>query len=429
MAEIPLYPLYSSTYHLYRLSPLYNGASDLLQERTLRTHARRLKELLKGDSVRGVQVNVAGADNALNAAGPLEDCRWDLLGDEDAWIVKHGQAAAEPENSQLSAAVDPAEARGIHIELQYAETSYSALLFRGPGTTSTLPKFTSLPLLLVRMPAAIREIFFKYLSTAFDTRVAPLKLSSSFLTGALESYFRHLTDDSSTQTIKEVIQQLQLQLTFPTTTTLLKHIDITIGREDVPGFVSQGKAVQKASNRSPFTAALTEYLKKHMAIDLSNPKIQISRIACGAFLLGSDGRIKLIPPAPLPSDVSSSEASTPADSSAAEQATHELYSALVREASGTARFLPAEILDDLNASTPDSTSSQRRARRKRGSGALEPASKRQKGKEKVGTRERNTSEAANEAQTPGSLGIPAEPPPPYELHDPSLSAVSTAVTT
>lgn len=373
--------------------------------------------------MRGVQVNVPGADNTLNTAGPLEDCRWDLLGDEDGWIVKHGQAA-DADASQLSTVVDPAEARGIHIELQYAETSYGALLLRDPGTTSSLPKFTSLPLLLVRMPAPIREIFFNYLSTAFDTRVAHLRLSSSFLTGALESYFRHLTDDSSTQTIKEVIQQLQIQLTFPSTTTLLKHIDITISREDVPGFVSQGKALRKASNSSPFTSALTEYLKKHLAIDLSNPKVQISRIICGAFLLGSDGRIKLIPPAPLPSDISSSEASTPAESSAAEQATFELYSALVREASGTARFLPEEILDELNASTPTSNSSQRRARRKRGSGALETSSKRQKGKEKA-PRERKASEPANDAQTPGSLGIPAEPPPPYELHDPSLSAVTT----
>lgn len=90
MNDIPPYPLYNRTYNLFRLSPLHHGDAPLLADRTLRTHAKRLKEQLKGDNVRGVQVDFASAEDTARL-GPLEECTWELLGDEDAWIDRHIQ--------------------------------------------------------------------------------------------------------------------------------------------------------------------------------------------------------------------------------------------------------------------------------------------------------------------------------------------------
>ncbi|KAF2193091.1 hypothetical protein K469DRAFT_730050 [Zopfia rhizophila CBS 207.26] len=427
MADIPLYPLYNTTYHLYRLSPLYHGGTPLLHEPTLRTHARRLRDLLKGDNVRGVQVD---AESALQTAGPLEECNWDMVGDENAWIEFHRQAI-EPEASQLTSVLTPEGARGIQVDLQYEKNSYNALLLRDPGTTSSPDKFTSLPLLLVKMPQPIREILLNYLSSTFDTRVAPLKLPATFLISTLESYFRHLTADTSTQAIQDVIHQLQLQLAFPSSTKLLKSIDITIAGNDVAGFVTRGKRMSKSS-RTPFSSAISGYLQKHLALDLSNAKAHISRITCGAFTIASDGRIKISPPQPLPSDVSSTEDSINLDSSPAELATHELYTSLVRVATGAGKFLPDDIVDELNA-TPTPTAGGRRGRRKRAvsnTAAAIPTSKRQKGKEREKGRtaikeNRSADTEMADAQTPGSHGIseiPGEPPPPYELHDPSFAS-------
>ncbi|ORY10059.1 kinetochore complex Sim4 subunit Fta1-domain-containing protein [Clohesyomyces aquaticus] len=382
MAEIPLYPLYNTSYQLYRVSPLHHGDSPLLNDRTLRTHARRLRDLLKGDNVRGVDVDFAGTEGALPKLGPLEECNWDLVGDEDAWIDRHRQSV-DPDASQLSSVLSPDRARGIGVELGYEKTAYNALLLRDPGTTPSPEGFTSLPLLMVKMPAAIREVFLNYLKTAFDAHVAPLRLPSTFLASTLETYFRHLGESTSTQKIQHVIQQLKVQLTFPQSTSLLKHIEVTIASHDVPGFISRGKLLA-TTNQKPFTAALSRYIQKHLAFDLSNPKVYISRIQCGAFVLQTD-RLKLMLPEGL-SDVSFDEDSSAVESSAAQLAVQEIYSSLIREATGTGKFLPESIVEELRSSTPSSVGSGRRGRRKRAvstTASSSAATKRPRGRPKT----------------------------------------------
>lgn len=362
MAEIPPYPLYNRTYQLYRVSPLHHADSDtpLLHDRTLRTHAKRLREQLKGDNVRGVEVDFAGTEDALPNLGPLEECNWDMIGDEDAWIDRHRQLV-DPEASQVSQAMTAEEARGIEVSLEYEKQSYNALLLRDPGVTSSPDGFTLLPLLLVKMPAPVREVFLNYVRTSFDAHVAPLKLPSAFITSSLETYFRHLSSSSSSQSIQDIVRQLQVQLSFPNATALLKHLDITIASRHVPGFVSRGKLLKHAKEK-PFTAALSRYLKKHLALDLSHPKVQVSRISCGSLSLGTD-RLKLV--APETSNDSSFEESSAPEASAGQLAVHDFYTSLVREATGTGKFLPEEPATDMRSSTPSSIASHRVGRRKR----------------------------------------------------------------
>ncbi|KAF2870575.1 kinetochore complex Sim4 subunit Fta1-domain-containing protein [Massariosphaeria phaeospora] len=360
MADIPSYPLFNRTYHLYRLSPLYHGDTPLLDAKSLRTHAKRLREQLKGDNVRGVEVDFAGTEGALPNLGPLDECSWELMGDEDAWIDRH-RHLLEPDASQLSSAVAPDQARGIEVTLEYEKQSYNALILRDPETTSSLDHFTSLPLLLVKMPAPIREIFLNYLKTTFDAHVVSMKLPSAFLTSSLDTYLQHLSSDGSTQSITDVIRQLQLQLTFPTSTTLLKHIDLTIAGDDVPGFLNRGKLLPTSLHK-PFTSAISSYINKHLAIDLSNPKVQISKISCSAFTVSTD-RLRIVAP-DIQSDTSSSGAGDPPASSA-QLAVQDFFVSLVREATGSGKFLPEDITAEKRSSTPSSTAIRRVGSRKR----------------------------------------------------------------
>lgn len=357
MSDIPPYPLYNRTYSLFRLSPLHHGDAPLLADRALRTHAKRLKEQLKGDNVRGVQVDFASAEDTARL-GPLEECTWDLLGDEDAWIDRHIHLQdPDPDSSQLP---QPAEVRGIEVSLEYEKQSYNALLLRDAANTTALPGFSSLPLLLVKMPGPIRDVFLQYLRTAFDAHVAPLRLPSAFITGSMETFFNHLSASTSTQTIQDVVRQLSVQLAFPSTTTLLKHIDITIAAADVPGFVARGKH----SPQSPFTTALATYIAKHLALDIHHPKTQIARISCNSFHLGVE-RLKLAAPDTLADTSFSERSGASQDASASQLAVEEFLTSLIREAAGSGKFLPDDLTTSLRDGTPSSTSSSKVVRRKR----------------------------------------------------------------
>ena len=383
MDGVAPYPLYNSTFQAFRLSPLYTGESLLLHRDTLRSHAGRLRELLKGDNVRGIQLDSVAPDSALDAAGPLENCHWGLLGDEEAWVARQLDASYRP---------DEQTARGIRIVLQYPRNMYTALLLRDNTTAaaSSLNKFTALPLLLVKMPAPIRNIVAQYLMTAFDTRVAPLKLAPAFFMAVLDAYFARLAADGSKQSIAAVVQQLQLQIAFPAATTLLKHMDITIARDDVSRFYARGQCLREASRptsssssaasgaaaaaaarrqqqqqqqqqqhahhqqQTAFAAALAVYLRAHLALDWAHPAVQLARVSCAAFTLTADGRVKLAPPPLLPEpDPARSPVYEDAEErSPAELAMVDLCAALVREAAGAARFVPANISDDAYASAP-----------------------------------------------------------------------------
>ena len=353
MAAAPPYPLYDRMYTLYRVSPLHHGETPLLDARSLRTHAKRLEEQLKGDNVRGVEVDFAGTEGALSDKGPLEACQWEMIGDEEAWIGLYHQPD-EP--------ITPDKARGIEVNLEYEKQSYNALLLRDSETTTSPDGFTSLPLLLIKMPAPIREVFLNYLRTTFDAHIAPLRLSPAFLASSLETYFRHLSTSTSTQTILDVVQKLQLQLTFPHNSTLLKSMDISIAGPDVAGFVNRGKLLP-SSQQKPFTSAISTYLKNHLALDLSHPKVQISRIGCHSFQLSTD-RIRLGPP-DIAGDISLSQDDGVPEESASQLAMEDFYASLVREATGTGKFLPEGVTDVTRTSTPSSVRSAKVVRRKR----------------------------------------------------------------
>ncbi|KAL1649949.1 hypothetical protein SLS58_001325 [Diplodia intermedia] len=313
---IPKYPLYDSTYTAYRLSPLYHGANTLLDETTLRMHARRLRDTLRGDILRGVDV---GAGSFDGTSAILESCTWDLIGDEESWETLHRQDIDAQEDEQPgdltdAPSLDPSEARGVHVELRYQKASYTALLLRDPEAddVQTPEGFTALPLLFVRMPVALRDTFTSYIASTFDARIAPMKLRSRFLSATLETILSHpevatTGSLSSASPLPSILSRLQLQISFPTAcpTATLRALDITLSRNDVPDFLTRGiallpnTAADDTNITGPFTAALSHYLQTHLALSLAHPGVHISKIALPPLLAlsaGDGARIKLFSP-------------------------------------------------------------------------------------------------------------------------------------
>ena len=276
--------------------------------------------------LRGVRIglDVDGNDGGLGRAGALLDCRWSLIGDEEDWDERQRRRIEdEDEYSRMQDTVINGETRGILVEIEYEKSTYTALLLRDEENPAEEDGFTSLPLLLTRMPVPLREAVMDYLRNTFDTNTSPLKLSSEFLSSALEGFLRDLTGTLgktyAANAIVEVVKDVQVTLSFPgPATPLLSRLDITITREDIPGMLSRGKTILQKSPQDyqpsekwkkgdkthpgdsprdqPFTVALSHYLSGHLAMPISHQEVRISKIACAAFVLGAEGKLKIFPP-------------------------------------------------------------------------------------------------------------------------------------
>jgi hypothetical protein len=227
------------------------------------------------------------------------------------------------------------------------------------------------------MPATLRELFLDFLATTFDTRVSPMKLRSSFLTSSLEGLLQRTVpqeDDDPALDLESLSKGIGLQLSFPSATPHLKNLDLVIAKDDIRDFQSRGEQLwqqYRARNplgktwstrpnsniTGPFTAALSMYLSNHIAMELDNPAIVLSKVALGTFALAGEGKIKVL---------TSSAAAV------------EFWDTLIQEAHGSG-------LEGMGKT---------------------PAVVQNGGTRADSRKQRLTS-------------VPTEPPPPYELHDPA----------
>src|SRR5437016_1631367 len=79
------YPLYNTTFTLHRLSPLYTGSSTPLTSSTLRQHARRFRDILAGEVLRGVRVVLMPEDDVLSRVGAIQAVTFRNLPEEGYW--------------------------------------------------------------------------------------------------------------------------------------------------------------------------------------------------------------------------------------------------------------------------------------------------------------------------------------------------------
>ncbi|KAL9105878.1 MAG: hypothetical protein Q9187_008645 [Circinaria calcarea] len=296
--------LYDITYALHRLSPLHYAESPtLLSDASLQIHARRFAGRLKGNVLHGVHVKRDMPDRSTKA-GPLKQCRWNVLG------RKEDQQESQ-DNTWNTAAQD---VLGIQVEIEYEKGTYTALMLEnGVSRHDSINRTVHLPLLLTRMPNTLREVLLDYLAITFDTRAEVMRLPNEFIGEALDGYLQTISRNGPGLLLK-VVKDLDLTMGFKAPIApSLRSLDITIKREDILQFLRQGEKSRKirvpGSNdgrkrkrdssmegQGPFMTALYVYLREHLAMDMSHDIVFLSKVSCGAFVLGKEGKAKIQSP-------------------------------------------------------------------------------------------------------------------------------------
>lgn len=312
------YPLYSTTFTTHRLSPLFHS-NVAVDNTALRQYASQFRDVLTGEVLRGVRVGLGADDEILARVGALKTVRWNLLRNEEDWEP----GADETEMNGDDTTIQRRGHTGILAEIIYEKSAYSAILLHDTEKQGgdEIAGFSHYPLLLTRMPGPLRETFLDFLAATFDTRASVLKLPSHFLAETAEKYLANiistengtLDTEPATRVLRTVIKDILITLAFdvPGMTSSLKTMDITISKDDSWSMIKSGqKLVQVVDGQKngdnakvprPFTRALKHYVDAHLGLKLDDPRVKISRVACGAFVLGTEGKIKVSTP-PTDSD-------------------------------------------------------------------------------------------------------------------------------
>ncbi|KAH8912704.1 hypothetical protein BR93DRAFT_942496 [Coniochaeta sp. PMI_546] len=260
------YTLFDTTFSTYRVSPLHLGVKPLDQER-LGALAKRLRDLLVGDVVRGVEVGLASDGGVMGRAGALEAVHlsWSSLGSVlgigretmDGVDGDGGRPVSRDLGSEIGAAYpvwdggaatrrlrSVSNRQALHISIRYEGAYCTALLIpmldeeediglgddlvRGvdgtdffqlatpDGSGRTKPvnpgHFRNLPLLLFRMPTPLRSVVIDFLSNTFDCRISPLRLGTQTLLANLERWITISKLMSGSAASKDVVITLGFAL-------------------------------------------------------------------------------------------------------------------------------------------------------------------------------------------------------------------------
>ncbi|KAH7324937.1 kinetochore complex Sim4 subunit Fta1-domain-containing protein [Stachybotrys elegans] len=341
--DIP--PFFNTTFSTHRVSPLFLGSEGLTPAR-LAQLAHRLRDILVGDVVRGIQIGLESTDTPVGQVGPLRavKIRWfhasEVLGED--------VDSSEPQLLEL-------QDKGLWIEIRHENAVYVALLI--PATTNPTPapthlgwqsqtaetpsspdndRFLHLPLMLMRMPLALKQVISSWLSDTFDCRVSKLALGTRTLVNVLEGWMRtselstkgpdlvvtlafnaplaDKTDESDTnkgenaQSVVAGLRTMDITMSPLEVRRFTRAGTYASGESAVPwsgdsrerrtlagGNTDDGWAWRedKVGPKQPFTDALARYLDHHLALNLFHPSVRIVQISCGGFVLGQS-RLKII---------------------------------------------------------------------------------------------------------------------------------------
>ncbi|KAJ5329954.1 hypothetical protein N7452_010344 [Penicillium brevicompactum] len=285
MEHPDLFQLFNTSWTIHRLSPLHHGkdCETLLgNEVALKAYETRLREHLTGEVLAGVQADTIADDGALAKTGALNECLWQPISPSREMSESQGVL------------------QGILVTLEYENITYKAALLT--DSSNDRKGSTSLPLVLTRFPTALRQTFLAFLSANFDTYTSPLRLPSNFICVGLETYIGALQRAETVETIRE----LQLTLSFsPSIAPDLKSLNVNISRAALSDFLRAKAPVRgqslKQKMRSPLIDNLTSYLEEHLAMkldldgsDQAKQHVRLSKIVCASFVLGGEGRLKLV---------------------------------------------------------------------------------------------------------------------------------------
>lgn len=343
--------LLNTSWTLHRLSPLHHGRdfdSLVNNPAALKFYATRLRDQVTAASF-PIALQSTGPlpttdDDTLSRTGALQSCTWEPIPSLSFSDIEHerdpdngSQASNGPRSRARTQRSAPAshtpsqQGSGILVKLEYENATYKAALLslsslptiqtesisklRTRTRSQTQTHATHLPLLLTRFPAPLRQTFVSFLSSTFDTYCSPLRLPSRFIGTALNTYINtlNLEDGSGPMNAVEIVKELHLTLSFPAFAAPdLRTLNITVPRESLGGFLHAGN--NGDGSESDVLAVLSAYLEEHLAMkfDLTGgiaeptlkgqDHVRLSRIACGGFVLGGDGKLKLVASTPAGDD-------------------------------------------------------------------------------------------------------------------------------
>ncbi|TRX93568.1 hypothetical protein FHL15_005540 [Xylaria flabelliformis] len=295
------FKFFNTTFSTFRISPLYIAQNNLTPA-GLKTLSRRLRDTLVGDVVRGVQVGLEGDNATLGRLGILERVEWrecslatilpSLAEEEERSENETRHRRRRGGGNQKGRRKRLQETRRRHLlclELEYEKATFSALLLpsldekekeRGfnnnddyddddngesplqnhPSWTqnSTNPKdekdtskaFTHYPLLLTRMPAALKSVVVDFLSSTFDCRISALRLGTRSLIRSWEKWIGGAREKTLS---KDVALTLGFHLEpsktgddeerphAPPVALGLKTIDVVVPADEVRRFLRAGR--------------------------------------------------------------------------------------------------------------------------------------------------------------------------------------------
>ncbi|KAG5937006.1 hypothetical protein E4U53_000099 [Claviceps sorghi] len=211
-------PFFNTTFSTHRVSPLFIGQQELDPSR-LQQLAHRLRDTLVGDVVRGIQIGLESTDTPAGQVGALRSVtiRWfqaqRLLGGDLDYTEQDGGSGIDDAVMRQWNRLPERHKRGLWIEIVHENASYIALLLPGhPGavrdrrtasggwamqsdgkvleTGADQGQFVHLPLLLLRMPQALKGIIGDWISTTFDCRVSKLNLGTRTLITVWEDWIK-----------------------------------------------------------------------------------------------------------------------------------------------------------------------------------------------------------------------------------------------
>ncbi|KAE8356556.1 kinetochore complex Sim4 subunit Fta1-domain-containing protein [Aspergillus coremiiformis] len=287
----------NTSWTLHRLSPLHHEKEFhtlLNNPDALKTYANRLRDQLTGNALASFQVSTSASteEDTLSRTGALKDCTWETIS---------SLSLQEPDTPH------PENPHGILVVLAYENITYKAALLAPSQSTADQKSSTYLPLLLTRFPAPLRQTFISFLSENFDTYCSALRLSSQFLCTGLASYVDALTlardpDSAAARTLlDDVVKEIQITVAFSAAVAPdLRSLNISIPRGSIASFLSAGGGSHQSGGS--VLSGLFSYIQKHLAMDLdlagsdspARKHVRISKVACGGFVLGAEGKIKLV---------------------------------------------------------------------------------------------------------------------------------------
>jgi len=216
----PTSKVHNTSFTLTRLTPLYSFNPARLPH-----YARELRDIVRGDVLRGVQISTAASDRAKSTL--VRSCEWTiesgLLPTEqfDSVMIK----IIWEDGSTFTAFMIPNYTMFEHMSLRKRKRDGE--------------DFTSLPLLLTKGPQVVTQQLINYIATRFDVKASEVSLPADLLAECLQGYLELVfRDDASQRTIDRHIRIVELVYAVmePSKSKVkgaLRRITFSLGASDV----------------------------------------------------------------------------------------------------------------------------------------------------------------------------------------------------